>query len=143
MHGSMLVSRFARRKAFTLVELMIVVVIVAILAAIAFPIYRGSLNEARLSEGIGGVGSIHSACRVKMSLNTLEEGTTLEDLGFDVGEGGELDTRYFDADDYTLDVTSSSTYTIGVTLPGTGLTYEIDQDGNETDNSTIKTGEVE
>ena len=143
MHRSMLVSRFARRKAFTLVELMIVVVIVAILAAIAFPIYRGSLNEARLSEGIGGVGSIHSACRVKMSLNALETGMTLEDLGFDVGDDGDLDTRYFDADDYNLNVTAPDAYTISVTLPGTNLVYEIDQDGNETENSTITTGDIE
>ena len=42
----------SRRGAFTLIELMIVVVIVAILAMVAIPLYQSSVENARMSEGI-------------------------------------------------------------------------------------------
>jgi len=141
MHRSMLVSRFARRGAFTLVELMIVVVIVAILAMIAIPLYRGSLDDARMAEGIAGVGTIHTACRVKMASGGLEEGMSLEDLGF---QDGDLDGKYFDDDAYDLDVTDatsgSEAYTITATLPDSDpeMTYIIDQDGEESGTFTTE-----
>ena len=137
MHSAMLVSRFARRGAFTLVELMIVVVIVAILAMIAIPIYRGSLNDARMTEGISGVGMIHTACRVKMATGSLEAGMTLADIGFQTDD---LKGKYFTEADYTLSITSPTEYTVSVTLPGSdpAQTYTIDQDGVESGTFTTE-----
>jgi prepilin-type N-terminal cleavage/methylation domain-containing protein len=51
-------SRFA---GFTLVELMVVVIIVGILAAVAVPLYLGQTRRARLSEAMAGLGAIRSA----------------------------------------------------------------------------------
>jgi type IV pilus assembly protein PilA len=52
-----------KKKGFTLVELMVVILIVAILAAVAIPILRGRLEAARWSEGKAMMGSIATAIR--------------------------------------------------------------------------------
>jgi prepilin-type N-terminal cleavage/methylation domain-containing protein len=46
------------RKGFTLIELAIVVLIVAILAAIALPLMRGRIDSAKWTEGKAMVGTI-------------------------------------------------------------------------------------
>jgi prepilin-type N-terminal cleavage/methylation domain-containing protein len=51
------------RKGFTLVELMVVILIVAILAAVAIPIMRGRIDAAKWSEGKAMMGTIASALR--------------------------------------------------------------------------------
>ena len=52
-----------RRKGFTLIELMVVILIVGILAAVAIPILRGRIDAAKWSEGKAMMGSIGTAIR--------------------------------------------------------------------------------
>jgi len=80
---------------FTLIELMIVVLIVAVLAAVAVPIYRGRIDTAKWSEGKAMAGTIASAIRAYAA----EKGTAVSatpslttDLGFGAND---LDGTYF------------------------------------------------
>jgi type IV pilus assembly protein PilE len=50
-------------RGFTLIELMVVVIIIAVLAAIAIPLYTGYIKNARTSEGIARLGSIMTASK--------------------------------------------------------------------------------
>jgi type IV pilus assembly protein PilE len=50
--------RRRKRHGFTLVELMVVIVIVALLAAIAVPLYINYVKDARRSEGAGALAAV-------------------------------------------------------------------------------------
>ena len=50
-----------KQQGFTLIELMIVVAIVGILAAIAVPAYQDYMTRAKVSEGISAVDQIRTA----------------------------------------------------------------------------------
>ena len=71
-----LVRRMRRKDAFTLVELMIVVTIVAILALIAIPLYSANTTAAIMSEGVAGAGTMRTALRTYYSQNGSYTGAT-------------------------------------------------------------------
>ena len=112
-----------KTKGFTLVELMVVVLIVGILAAIAIPVMRGRVDSAKWSEGKAGAGTIATALRAYAA----EQGTngtyppTLADLGFIASD---LHGTYFVIGNYTITLAAFTagadpelTFTITVTAP--------------------------
>jgi len=123
------------RKGFTLIELMVVILIVGILAAVAVPIMRGRIDSAKWSEGNASAGSVRTAVRAYIAekgpnhdFSDIESGldsvNTL--LGF---SSTDLDGAYFDQEDYVVsDVDADAgtcTVTVGPTShdggpPGTG-----------------------
>jgi prepilin-type N-terminal cleavage/methylation domain-containing protein len=52
-----------RKKGFTMVELLVVLIILAILVAVAAPMYFANADRARASEAVAGMGTIRSALR--------------------------------------------------------------------------------
>jgi len=124
---------------FTLVEVMIVVVIVAILATSAAPMCTGHLKTARMTEGIAGCGTIRTAMQVqrvrrggKYPVLSDASGDDLGLLGF---KPGELKGKLFDEDSYTVSSTET-TYVISATYDG--QTYSINHLGEEIGDFTVQ-----
>ncbi len=134
-----------KRKGFTLIELMVVIFIVGILAAVAIPIMRGRIDSAKWSEGKAGAGSIRTAARAFCAERGPNWGgtwanVTLADLGFNLtsGAGGDdLDGKYFTNEAYAVAFTGYDLYTITVTAasslsaekPTSPSVMTLDQDG--------------
>ena len=134
-----------KRKGFTLIELMVVIFIVGILAAVAIPIMRGRIDSAKWSEGKAGAGSIRTAARAFCAERGPNWGgvwanVTLADLGFNLvnaAGGDDLDGKYFTNEAYAVAFTAYDTYTITVTAasslsaekPTSPTVVTLDQDG--------------
>jgi prepilin-type N-terminal cleavage/methylation domain-containing protein len=100
------------QKGFTLIELMVVILIVGILAAVAIPIMRGRIDQAKWSEANAAAGSIRTAVRAYIAekgpnytgyaadlVGTLDTQTIYENLGF---SSNDLDGKYFNQEDYEI-----------------------------------------
>lgn len=111
--------RWTSQTGFTLVELMIVVIIVGILAAVAIPMYSGSTERARATECVAALGTVRSALRNYYAEHLTYVNTNFTD-GDRVTDGDvlninnlDLDARYFSAECYTFDGdTGATTYSI-------------------------------
>lgn len=112
------------KQGFTLVELMIVVVIVGILAAVAIPIMRGRSDSAKWSEAEPGAGTIRTGLRAywaQMGPTYANYGADLQGdvtvfgraLGIDPTD---LDGRYFGRGCYEVQ---------NVAVGAGGLQYDI------------------
>jgi prepilin-type N-terminal cleavage/methylation domain-containing protein len=119
---------------FTLVELMIVVIIVGILAAVAIPMYRGATDRAKASEAESALGAVRSAMRVYYAEHGTYVGAGAD--GAEVTAAGtldlvesDLDGRYFSHACYTFDG------------PPDSANYSIECDG--ADSEATKAAEVE
>ena len=59
-----------KKQGFTLIEILIVIVIIAILAAVGLPIYQGNIKRAMLSAAMQDLGSMKRSADVNRSMRT-------------------------------------------------------------------------
>ena len=108
-----------KKSGFTLVELMVVAVIVAILAAVAIPLMSANKKRAIATEAEAALGTIRSALRAQFA----ETGAYNKDInGNPVVAGavtnipgisaGDLDGRYFSEECYEFQEIGEKTYTL-------------------------------
>ncbi len=98
------------RRGFTLIELMVVVIIVGILAAVAVPIYRANIKKAMASEGAALLGAVLTAQKVYYAENNTY---TTSKTALNVTTEG---NKYFT--DYTISSADANGFTASTT--GTG-----------------------
>lgn len=127
------------KKGFTLVELMVVVIIVGILAAVAVPLMSANRDKAIASEAISAIGSINTAAKLYVVEKGYDSGapavTDLESAGF--LDATELEGAYFDASEFdslgTVDNAAGNCYVVDtVTVTDKdGQTHTITKDAND------------
>ncbi|MCF7849619.1 MAG: type II secretion system GspH family protein [Kiritimatiellales bacterium] len=111
-----------KKAGFTLVELMVVAIIVAILAAVAIPLMSGNKERAVATEGQAGCSTIQTAQRVyKAEHGTYHpSATSPSDLpGFNAGD---LDGTYFNDASYVITPGAASYSVAAATIATNGVT---------------------
>jgi len=101
---------------FSLVELMIVIVVIGVLAAIAIPIYTNNITQARMCEADANLSSIRTQLRIYSSANG--EFPTTNPAGYVIGanwndiKDGEMTGKYFSDSSYTYLCANGLNFTI-------------------------------
>jgi type IV pilus assembly protein PilA len=89
-----------------MVELMVVVLIVGILAAVAVPLMSGRIDSSKWSEGKAAMGTIASALRAYAAeKGSFASAPTLSNVGI---TDNDLDGTYFSHEAYALTSASAS-----------------------------------
>ncbi len=124
-------QRMRHVKGFTLIELMVVILIVGILAAVSVPLMRGRIEDAKWSEGVASASTVRVAVRTyaaekgvtraKSELDGASVAANLAKLGF---LAGDLTGSYFTVADYAIGAVDATTGSCTVVVNGAsaGLT---------------------
>jgi prepilin-type N-terminal cleavage/methylation domain-containing protein len=100
-------NKQGRRRGFTMVELMVVILCVGILVSITVPIIRGRMEQAKWSEGAGMAGAVKAAVRAyyvnEPAAAAALTGSIVSDVEATLGfKAGDLTGRYFTSAQFTI-----------------------------------------
>lgn len=127
------------QKGFTLIELMIVVAIIGILAAIAIPQYQNYIAKSQVSRVMSETGSIKTAIETCMMDGVAEDKcnvgwTSSNLLGSEGGEGIELGdqdglTATYDLDENTAKIEATFGGSAASAIRGSKLNWDRSDEG--------------
>ena len=115
------------QKGFTLIELMIVVAIIAILAAVAAPKFGVQIKKAKDAKGLAVIGVLRSASTVEYADN---DGVAETDYN-------ELVKLIDDKSAGLVNIGTDTTVDVGLNLVGTDVTEVVQLDAPSTTDGTI------
>ncbi len=128
---------FGQRIGFTLTELLIVVIIIAILATLALPMLVKTLEKAKVGEAISNLNLIRTGEKIYF----LEYSHFSNDIGYlNIEDPNNASSRYFD---YSIQSADSSDFTAraqrGDSAPNPYKTYyyDIKKGGRITSNGPL------
>jgi len=134
----------SKKSGFTMLELILVVIIVAVLAAGAIPVMTGSMRRARVNEARAALESIRAQLRLVRNISggydTRSDGAAVN-VGLVVGNvpgfiAGDLTGEFFLDSDYTISDISPAVFTaraLGTRAMVAGITVTINEAGDITE----------
>jgi prepilin-type N-terminal cleavage/methylation domain-containing protein len=109
-----------KKNGFTLIELMVVILIVGVLAAVAVPMIRGKIDRSKWSEANASAGAIRTAVKVyfvetgNTVTGNMGDATVQQTLNM---QAVDLTGSYFVPSDYVIDSVSADGVAV-VTVTG-------------------------
>ncbi|MCG3176036.1 MAG: hypothetical protein MOGMAGMI_00974 [Candidatus Omnitrophica bacterium] len=104
-------KRFNNRG-FTLIEILIVVIIIAVLAGLAVPMFQGTVERSRRAEAIQNLSATRASMLRYFAQNNTYVGATFANIDFNPNTGGGGQTAHFT---YALGGLAAATFTVTAT----------------------------